>query len=180
MDFWRTLCAEEGELRTFRKGEYLTRNGEVPRWWGLVRKGYFKFVVTTREGEERICGFAFAQSLVGDYGGCVHQAPASTDIVAVTDVEVWVCTPAVLRRVLGAHPRLHLSLAESLLHQLYGSFTDLYRFSPRERYVRMLKLYPGLLQHITLKELASYLQITPTHLSRIRKELLYAGRSLST
>ncbi len=180
MDFWRKVCAEEGVVRTYRKGECLQRCGEVPRMWGLVMKGYFKLVVATSEGEERICGFAFAHSLVGDYEGCVHQRPALTDIVAVTEAEVLTCTTTVLRRILTENPRIHLSLAESLLQQLYGSFTDLYRFTPRERYQLMLRRYPGLLQHITLKELASFLQITPTHLSRIRKELLMGGRELST
>ncbi len=180
MDFWRKVCAEEGAMRRYRKGECLQRCGEVPRVWGLVVKGYFKFVVATSEGEERICGFAFAHSLVGDYEACVNHRSALMDIVAVTEAEVLTCTTAVLRRVLTENPRIHLSLADSLLQQLYGSFTDLYRFTPRERYLWMLKKYPGLLQHITLKELASFLQITPTHLSRIRKQLLMGGRELST
>ncbi len=49
---------------------------------------------------------------------------------------------------------------------------DLYRQTSKERYVELLNHCPDIFQHITLKELASYLQITPTHLSRIRKEIL--------
>ncbi|TGX96558.1 Crp/Fnr family transcriptional regulator, partial [Bacteroides muris (ex Afrizal et al. 2022)] len=33
-----------------------------------------------------------------------------------------------------------------------------------------------LLQDITLKDLASYLQITPTYLSRIRKEITFGKK----
>ncbi len=44
--------------------------------------------------------------------------------------------------------------------------------SARERYVKLLEKYPIYLEQVPLKYLASYLNIQPESLSRIRKKLL--------
>ena len=41
----------------------------------------------------------------------------------------------------------------------------------RDRYKRVLREYPQLLQRIALKDLAAYLFLTPQSLSRIRAEI---------
>ena len=63
--------------------------------------------------------------------------------------------------------------AEGLLRQTYNRFLNLYGQSPKERYLALVAQCPEILQQVSLKELASYLQITPTHLSRIRKEITF-------
>lgn len=48
---------------------------------------------------------------------------------------------------------------------------NLYRKSPRQRYVELCEQYPQIVKTVTLKDLSSFLLITPNHLSRIRREL---------
>lgn len=48
----------------------------------------------------------------------------------------------------------------------------MYKLTPEERYVKLLERYPEVLQLISLKEIASYLKITPVHISRIRRKLI--------
>ena len=48
---------------------------------------------------------------------------------------------------------------------------NLYRKSPRQRYVELCEQYPQVVETVTLKDLSSFLLITPNHLSRIRREL---------
>lgn len=45
---------------------------------------------------------------------------------------------------------------------------NLFRFTSEERYLQLLKKCPEILQMVPLKEIASYLKITPIHMSRIR------------
>jgi len=42
----------------------------------------------------------------------------------------------------------------------------------KERYVKLLEEKPHIIQNVSLKHIATYLGITDTSLSRIRKELL--------
>ena len=62
-------------------------------------------------------------------------------------------------------------LVRPLLRMLYARYLDGYRMTPKERYIDFIRAYPDVLQIISLKELASYLHITPVYLSRIRKEV---------
>ena len=56
-----------------------------------------------------------------------------------------------------------------LFYTLYDRHVDLYSKSPQQRYDELLRLDPDLFQLFSLKDIASLLNITPTHLSRLRK-----------
>ena len=60
---------------------------------------------------------------------------------------------------------------KALFNMVFMRLLNLYRKSPRQRYVEMCEKYPRILETVTLKDLSSFLLITPNHLSRIRREL---------
>ncbi|WP_294547836.1 Crp/Fnr family transcriptional regulator [uncultured Bacteroides sp.] len=176
MDFWRNLCVSKGKLCQYKKGEYFIKYGEPKYIWGFIERGYFKYMLVNSDGNEHITGLAFNNTPVGDYLSLVKGCPTVTDIVAATDAAVWVCDREVVEKLFDAAPKLHHIVADALLSQTYERFLSLYSQSPKERYLNLLKHCPDILQDITLKELASYLQVTPTHLSRIRKEITFAQK----
>lgn len=59
----------------------------------------------------------------------------------------------------------------SLFNMVFMRLLNLYRKSPRQRYVALCEQYPQIVETVTLKDLSSFLLITPNHLSRIRREL---------
>ena len=54
---------------------------------------------------------------------------------------------------------------------------NLYRKSPRQRYLELCEQYPQIVDTVTLKDLSSFLLITPNHLSRIRRKLAQESSS---
>ncbi|WP_289691137.1 Crp/Fnr family transcriptional regulator [Bacteroides acidifaciens] len=165
-------------VKHYRKGEVFVWQGDVIKYFGFIRKGYFKYTITDTEGYEHITGFVFSNGLVGDFLSTVNKESVKTNIIAATDAEVIQCPASVLKRQLEHSPALHRALTEGLFRQAYMQYLDLYSSSPKARYLALLKRCPDILQNITLKEMASYLQITPTHLSRIRKELTFTNNTL--
>ena len=117
---------------------------------------------------------------MGDFLSTVNKESVKTNIIAATDAEVIQCPASVLKRQLEHSPALRRALTEGLFRQAYMQYLDLYSSSPKARYLALLKRCPDILQNITLKEMASYLQITPTHLSRIRKELTFTDNTPDT
>lgn len=170
---WHELCMAEGKLRHFRKGEVFAGRGKKLRYFGLVVKGYFKYVVTDTEGDSHITGFTFGNELVGDFLSIVSGETVKTNIIAACNADVMLCHADVLRRNIGHYYNLRCMMAESLFRQAYNLYIELHVKSPKERYLALLKRCPDILQNITLKEMSSFLQITPTHLSRIRRELTF-------
>ena len=60
-------------------------------------------------------------------------------------------------------------IAEALFVQTYTNLLDQYRFDAHSRYLRLLNRCPQIVQLVSLKNISSYLNITPQMLSRIRK-----------
>lgn len=54
---------------------------------------------------------------------------------------------------------------------LYDRYVGLYTKSTQERYNELLELDPNLFNLFSLKDIASLLNITQTHLSRLRKNI---------
>lgn len=63
MEFWHNLCVKEGVLRHYSKGEFFLRAGEVPKYFGFIESGYFKYSVVDSQGNERITGFALCNNI---------------------------------------------------------------------------------------------------------------------
>ena len=170
MDVFRGLCEEHGEIVSFRPGECFATRGCASHRWGFITKGVFGYAVTDGDGNENMVGFAFPDTLLGDYLAVADGRPAICDIKALSDAEVMVCGASCFRRLLARDGNaLHVSLSDDLFEDAYTRFIDFYTLSRAERYHKILTRCPSLLQHISLKQLASYLRITPTHLSRIRR-----------
>ena len=173
LDFWREFCQREGKLRTYDKGDFFLRAGQKPKYLGYIESGYFKYSVVDSCGEEHITGFALCHNLAGDFYSTVNNAAALNHLTAAVNSAVWVVDTQKVRLWLDLHPEHRQQLAEELFRMAHERYLNMYRQSPKERYVALIKRCPDIFPQVSLKELASYLQITPTHLSRIRKEILF-------
>lgn len=169
--FFRT----EGRLVTFAPGASFARQDEHNRRCGLVEEGAFRYVHLTPRGESPVVGYAFAGEFVGDYVSMSNGHPSWVGIEATCESRVWSLDNGTLEAFYGAdaaHERLGRRFAEHLLAEVYERLLQCYVTSPQERYEILMRRCPGLLNFISLKELASFLRIRPETLSRIRRRIL--------
>ena len=164
MDFWHEICTKNGKLCHYKKGEF------------FVQEGYFKYVTTDSNGNEHITGLALPGAFVGYYLSTTQKTPCMTSLVAATNAEALVCDCEVLNKVFDEDRELHQQLSDLLFHHVYKQYLETHRLSPKERYIALLKRCPDILQNITIGEVASYLNVTPTYLSRIRKEITFENK----
>lgn len=173
--FFRQLCMESGQLKHLKRNEYLFQAGEVWPYWGFLKKGIVRYTCNNRiENKIYNVGFSFAHEFFADYPACLYRIPAEISIQTLTPCDIYICSSQILKQALeekAENIQLARMVAEQLFFQCYTRYIDLYRFTPEERYRHLLKRCPEILQLLTLKEIASYLKITPTHMSRIRKSI---------
>jgi len=70
----------------------------------FIQTGIFKYSVISSEGNERVTVLVFGGTPVGDYLNLVSNNPARTDIVAVTNADVFVCDSRVVSRLFLENP----------------------------------------------------------------------------
>ena len=69
--------------------------------------------------------------------------------------------------------KLRAVIAEHILFQFRSRYLDLHCATARERYELLLRRCPGIVHHLALQDLASFLCVTPNYLSTIRKDITF-------
>lgn len=173
--FWRELCQKEGKLRHYDAGEFFLEAGKTARFAGFVKTGTLKYVANDPEGNEHIINLEFAGEFVADFPDSIYGLPSKVSVIANSPCEIYCVPTAALRDRISTDREFHFIVArtsEQLFEQVYTRLIESYTISPRQGYQQLVARYPYLFEMFQLQDIASYLKITPTHLSRIRREML--------
>jgi CRP-like cAMP-binding protein len=162
-------------LLTFRevpKKTCLLREGQQCKRINYVHSGALRAYCRDKEGKEATIMFAITDWWITDMFCFVNERPAMMNIEAIQDScilelsrehweKLFVEIPRFERyfRILmqNAYTREQLRVMENL------------SLSAEDRYDNFLLRYPRISEHVTQKQIASYLGITPEFLSTIRK-----------
>ena len=176
----REFCEREGEEIAYRKGDQLEREGDPSRWFGFVIEGCFKYVTYgISDDREHITWFSFAGEFVVDYPTFLYGQPSQTTIEAMMPSRMFRVSGEQLMdffRQDAEKTELRSVCAEHLLRQRNQCYLDLHRATARERYELLLQRCPGIVEHLALQDLASFLCITPQMLSKIRKNISFGAQ----
>jgi len=95
--------------------------------------------------------------------------------VAATPCKIFLLSGEELLKLLDSDDmkEVQQAISDHLFSQVYTQYLDTYRMSTRERYTELLRRCPNLVQNISLKDIASYLKVTPTTISNIRREVTF-------
>ena len=169
-------CREKGNLCHYTKGEIFTQAGYVGKYLAFIESGYFKFTTVTSEGNEAVVGFAFEGEGMCDFNNSFQNKPSEVSIVAGRDCTVYQISFKKAKEFLEAvYKDSLLKITGELFSEVYQRHLELYRKSPTERYLDLIRKYPKILNIVTMREIASFLLVTPIYLSRIRKKLSQQG-----
>ena len=171
-DFWRKLCVEQGVLRSYDKGDYFIERGQVGRYIGFVKSGTLKYVAYAADGSESVVGLEFAGEFVADFPFSLYGKKSRVSIVAVTPCEIYCISAREVGMRMKSDEELYRAVAEAnvaLFDTIYDRYIDLHVKSVQERYNELIDKYKDIFSYFSLKDIASFLNITPTHLSRLRK-----------
>ena len=176
----REFCEREGEAVSYRKGDQMEREGDPSRWFGYVTDGCFKYVTHgISDDREHITWFSFAGEFVADYPNCLFGRPAQTTIEAMMPSRVLRVTGEQMLQMFRQNMQtmeLRSVIDEHLLSQTQARYVDLHCTTARERYELLLQRCPGIVEHLALQDLASFLCITPNYLSTIRKSITFEAK----
>jgi len=163
------------EPRSLVKGEVLVRPGQIARKIYFVCSGILISLFIKEEGETHIKNFFVPHNFAGSTVSLQLQSPSSFSIEALCKSVVLEMDYQLYKEKVYQHQDLK-NFYIAYLEQKWVVENEKRQISfatqnASERYVQFLKDYPELEQQVSQRLIASYLGITPTQLSRIRREL---------
>ena len=163
--------------RTFAKDELILAKDQVLESYYLLEKGVVRAFVNDMDNNDITTEFFIDGDIVIIPSSLFQQIPSQESLQAITDCEVWEIKYDDFQEVFRSIP----GFAEwGRLWFTYQLFTlkqrslDMITISATSRYLKLSKEKPQILQTVPLKFIASFLGITDTSLSRIRKEIVRA------
>ena len=170
--FWGRLCREEGDLRKYKKGEEFITINTVGKYIGLIKSGSAKYIAYNSEMDEKIVGLETVGGFAASWPYCLRNVPSLVTIVANSDLEIYCLAASKIRDMERKDKEMARQISqatEQVFLTAYERLISLYTQSPKERYEALLKKCPKVFDTFDLKDIASFLNITPQHLSRLRK-----------
>jgi len=158
--------------KTVKKKEYLLREGQVCKDLIFVQEGCLRLYYISEDVETSVW-FSFEHSSAIEIASFISGQPSKYFIQAIEDSEILFLPKVELNRMYQAHPKMHelmKNFLEDVVLNLITRFTSLQRDTAETRYKELLSK-PDYMQKIPQKLLASFIGVTPTSLSRIRRKI---------
>ena len=157
-----------------KKGEYFAKEGEYAQKIGFLKKGVVRAFFKNEEAKEYTKQFFMDESFVGAYTSLLSKQPNKIVQQAVTDCDLLV---ADFREILNLYDKFHdverlgRKIAEMYFLEKEQKEIEMALLDADKRYLIMRQKFPNLENLVPQYYIASYLGISPTQLSRIRKKL---------
>lgn len=168
------------ELKTFfkplllKKDEYFIKEDAYAHQIGFLREGVVRAFFVNQEGKEYTKQFFVGPTIIGAYSSLLTKQPNKIAQQALTDSEVLVANFNELEsRYSTFHDleRLGRKIAEFYFLEKEQKEIEMALLDADKRYLIMQKRFPTIEAIVPQYYIASYLGISPTQLSRIRKKL---------
>ncbi len=157
------------QVKNIKKKDLLQQKGDSKSKAFFVRKGLLKSYVLDEKGKEHIFMFAPENWIVTDINSVVYFGETELFIEAIEDSEVEVIQGEAFLKLTEEVQTNHKSEVQKLLKRnavLQKRIISLMSKSALERYEDFIATYPGIVQRVPQKLIASYLGITPQALSK--------------
>ncbi|MDN4011959.1 Crp/Fnr family transcriptional regulator [Chryseobacterium gambrini] len=160
--------------KILKKGDYFITSGQTAKEIGFLETGVVRAFYINNEGTEYNKHFFVNPCFIGGYSSLITGTPNQINQQALTECKILTAKYADIQSLYKTCPDIERAariLAELFFVQKEQREIEIVLLDADKRYEIFQKDFPQLEQQIPQYHIASYLGITPTQLSRIRKKL---------
>ncbi|CAM1353019.1 Crp/Fnr family transcriptional regulator [Tenacibaculum insulae] len=189
MDFFRNFVynlynvseSSFNEFQSLTKDKSLHKNqkivdlGDIPTQFYILKKGIIRAYIIDEKGKEHTKTIFTPVVTSGNLGALIRKEASNLIYECLTDCEVIECSYQSFHELSKKHHDLaifHYKVLEFVYIKEEAKILNLLMLNATQRYEELQKRYPGIDNLINQYHIASYLNITPVQLSRIRKNYL--------
>lgn len=157
-----------------KKDTIILSTGKIPAYHNFIVSGYMRNYYEDERGQEITTDINDGPRFFTSYDHFMHRTPSKENLHCITDCELLQISrdDVDLTAKTGITQQEYtIQILQQQLEKNKQRAVDLTTLSAEQRYLKLIKNHPKIIQNIPLKYIASYLGINPGSLSRIRKEL---------
>ena len=167
------MIVELFKEKSFEKNTFLLKSDRVCQEYHFLMEGYIRAYTFNLDNEDITTSFYSPSNVVCDFYSYFKRVPTKENFIALTDCQTLYITFDELQTIFHAMPAFR-EFGRTILVNAYTTLKlrmlSTLHETAEERYKNLLLSNPDIFQHAPLKNIATYLGITDTSLSRIRKE----------
>jgi len=171
----QALFLSKTTTQTYKAKTILLNAGEICKHSYFVNYGVLRSFTINDNIVEHVMSFACSNWWIGDMYSLLSQKPGNLFIEVLEDAEVVILSKEnqeLLYQEIPKLERFFRILTENSLVAHQERLMDNLSLSAEERFEKMCKKYPDLMQKVAQKQLASYIGVTPEFFSKMKSKLL--------
>ena len=159
--------------KELKRNDFLFKEGRVCNEYFFLDNGFIRAFAFDTSGNDVTTSFYSANQVVFEVSSFFNRTVSRENYQAIVDCNGWYITYDQLNHLFHSMHEFR-DFGRSILVKGFSSLKtrmlSMITETAEQRYDALLKTNPEIFQHAALKHIASYLGITDTSLSRIRKE----------
>ena len=165
--------------KSFSKYDIIIRDGSICNDYYFLANGYFRSYTFDIDGNDVTTSFISSGQIACELFSFFKRVPSKENFQALDDCAALYISFDKLQIAFHSMPEFR-EFGRAILVNAYAGLKQrmlsMLHETAEERYANLIRTKPDLFQHAPLKTIASYLGVTDTSLSRIRKE--FAKKSI--
>ena len=166
--------ADHFQPKKLAKNQYQLEAGRICDEYLFLENGMMRAFAHDTDGQEVTTGFYGPGQMVFEVSSFFQRSRSKENIQSLSDCDGLFLSYEQLNQLFHSLPEFRefgrsvlVTGFAALKSRMLSTITE----TAEERYARLLAASPEIFQHASLKNIASFLGITDTSLSRIRKEM---------
>jgi CRP-like cAMP-binding protein len=160
------------KFRTLEKKELLLQEGQVCNFIAFINLGVLR-EYSFQNDKETTVDFVSQNQFTSDYQSFIMEVPSLQYLEALTDVELLILKKSDINALYDQYKiweRFGRLIIENVFCSAEAKRKKIISTSHEEQYRNFAAAYPHIIQQVPQYYIASYLGLTPEHLSRLRKK----------
>ena len=169
------LCNELWEPVLYPRNRIIEEAGKKTKYLYFVISGYIRLFHYDEHGNENTTHINCPPGFITSYSSYIQQTPSDLNVECITDCELLKISRSNFDRLQQESSKMKdfsIAIFEQSLGYNERRSRDLATLTAEQRYQKLLKENPDMLQHIPLQYIASFLGMKPESLSRIRRQII--------
>lgn len=156
------------------KNDFLLKEGKICTESHFIESGFLRSYVVDIDGNEVTTDFYGSNIFANDFLSFFKRIPSNENIQVLADCTTWMINYDDLQTCFHTIPEFR-EFGRMMLINNYSRLKErmlgMIQLTAEQRYERLVTSHAEIFQNAPLKYIASYLGITDTSLSRIRKDI---------